>query len=198
MITTKRDSERIQKLRDAHEAWQQTAEAGRVFCIDETGSTVAMPRTRGRAPRGRPVQGRVPRCRGKVITIIGALTLQGLVAVMTVLGGTSGDVFLAYVREVLGPELKPGDLVVLDNLGAHRNMRVRAEIESHGAKLIFQPPYSPDKNPIELTWAWLKRYLRTAEARSREAIDPAIAWAMEVLPKDAPSAWFRRCGFVNQ
>lgn len=168
-----------------------------MYCIDETGSTVAMTRSHGRAPRGRPVRGRVPRCRGKVITIIGALTLKGLVAVMTVLGGTSGEVFLAYVREVLGPELKPGDLVVLDNLGAHKDRRVRAEIERRGARLIFQPPYSPDRNPIELTWAWLKRYLRTAEARSRDAIDTAIAWAMEMLPKDAPSAWFRRCGYVN-
>ena len=169
-----------------------------MFCIDETGSTVAMTRTHGRAPRGQPVHGRVPRCRGKVITIIGALTLKGLVAVMTVLGGTSGEVFLAYVREVLGPELRPGDVVVLDNLGAHKDKRVRAEIEGRGAKLVFQPPYSPDKNPIELTWAWLKQYLRTAEARSREAIDTAIAWAMELIPKDAPSAWIRHCGHVNQ
>jgi transposase len=133
-----------------------------------------------------------------VITVIGALTVDGLTAMMTIEGGTSGDVFLKYVEDVLGPELRHGDFVVLDNLGAPRDHRVRTAVEARGAKLIFQPPYSPDKNPIELAWAWLKSFLRTAAARTREAVDIAIAFAMDMLDGNIARAWFRHCGFLSQ
>lgn len=198
MIAEERDTPRVQWLRRQYELWQRGAPVGRLFCIDETGSTIAMTRTHGRSPRGQPVVGRVPRRRGTVITVIGALTVNGLTAMMTIEGATTGDVFLTYVNDVLGPELRPGDVVVLDNLGAHKDHRVRAAIEARGAKLVFQPPYSPDKNPIELAWAWLKSFLRTAGARTLEAVDIAIAFAMDMVDENFARAWFRHCGFSHQ
>ena len=138
----------------------------RTFFIDETGSTIAMARDYARAPRGVRVQDHTPRNYGDVITVIGALTTLGLRAMMTVRGGTTKEVFLAYVEEVLAPELSAGDCVIWDNLAAHKDERVREIIAAKGAKLIFLPPYSPDLNPIELAWAWVKGFLKTARARS--------------------------------
>jgi transposase len=121
-----------------------------------------------------------------VITVIGALNLQGLPAVMTIRGGTTKEVFRAHVEKVLVPELKPGDQVVMDNLAAHKDRRVRDMIEAAGAKIIFLPPYSPEWNPIELAWSWLKRRLKTAAARTEEGVNNAIAMAMRVIGSEAP------------
>ena len=120
------------------------------ICIDEAGSTIAMTREYGRAPRGQAVRDVRPRNRGTVITMIGALTTSGLTAMMTIRGGTDADVFEAYVEHILVPELRAGDIVMLDNLGAHRTKRVQQLVEEAGATLWFTPPYSPEFNPIEL------------------------------------------------
>jgi len=132
-----------------------------------------------------------------VLTVIGALTADGLTAMMTIKEATTGDAFLTYVEEV-GPELLPGDIVVVDNLGAHRDHRVKQAVERRGAWLFFQRPYSPDKNPIELAWACVKWFLRTAEVRTREALNTAIRWAMDMLDPTIARSWFRHCGFRNQ
>jgi len=198
LVASEQDAERIQAHRALYRAWQSRVDAGRVFCIDETGSTIAMTRTHARSPKGDRAEGRVPRNRGNVITVIGALTLGGLTATMTVEGGTSGDVFLAYVEQVLGPELQPGDYVVMDNLGAHRDERVKAAIAATGAMAVYQPAYSPELNPIELAWSWLKSFLRTAGARTRESLDLMVGWAMEMIGPSDAIGWFRHCGFINQ
>ena len=189
------ESERVQELRAKFADWQQRVDAGRLFCLDEAGSTVAMTRERGWAPRGEPVQDIRPRNRGSVVTMIAALTIDGLTAMMTIEGGTDADVFETYIEHFLLPELRPGDIVVLDNLGAHRTQRVRELVESVGARLWFTPPYSPEFNPIELAWAKLKAFLRTAKARSRKALDNAIAFAMNLITADDARAWYRHCGF---
>lgn len=164
--------------------------------IDETGSTISMTRSHARAPRGQRAEDAVPRPRGTVTTIIGALTVDGLTAVMTTEGGTSGDVFTAYVENFLLPVLLPGDLVVMDNLAAHKDQRVRALIESRRAKLVFQPPYSPDMNPIELAWSKLKWWLRTAKARTHQALDNAVKQLIEsVITTEDARAWFTHCGY---
>ncbi len=190
-----RDAERIQELRRKFIDWQKRVEAGRLFCIDEAGSTISMTRDRAWAPRGEGIVDVIPRNRGAVTTMIGALTLDGLTAMMTIEGGTDADVFEAYVEHFLVPELSPGDIVVLDNLGAHRTQRVRDLVEAAGARLWFTPPYSPDLNPIELAWAKLKRFLKTAKARTREALDAATAMAMDLITPNDAQAWFRHCGF---
>jgi transposase len=145
--------------------------------------------------RGMPVVEAVPRNRGSALTIIGALTLDGLGALMTILGGTTAEVFETYVEQVLLPELKPGDIVLLDNLGAHRSPRVRSLIEGVGARLWFTPPYSPEFNPIELAWAKLKRFLRLAKPRSENALNQAIAFGANLIEPGESRGWFRKCGF---
>lgn len=150
------------------------------------------------APRGARAEDAVPRNRGTVTTLIGALTTDGLIAMMTIEGGTSGDVFVVYVEKVLLPELRPGDLVVMDNLGAHKDVRVKPLIESVGARVVYQPPYSPDLNPIELAWSKVKWWLRMAKARTREALDLAVAMVMDMVTPEDAVAWFRHCGYVNQ
>lgn len=154
-----------------------------------------MSREYARSPKGKRVQEGKPRNYGDVITVIGALTLAGLQAVMTIRGATTKEVFRAFVAGVLVPELEPGDVVVMDNLAAHKDGKVREMIEAAGARIIFLPPYSPEWNPIELAWAWLKAWLKTAAARKEEGVNNAIAMAMAILGKENPRNWIRHCGY---
>lgn len=163
--------------------------------VDESGVTISMTPTRGRSPRGQRVYDHVPRNRGQVITLIGAMSLCGVIAMATIDAATSGDVFLAYVEQVLVPELKEGDIVVMDRLGAHKLARVKELIEGVGAQLRFLPPYSPDLNPIELFWAWLKEHLRRAKPRCRERVDVEVVQAMDALPREHIVSWFKECGY---
>jgi transposase len=185
-IATERTSERVKRLREEYASAMTGVDPERAFFIDETGTTVEMSRDYARSPEGQRVQEGKPRNYGDVITVIGALNLQGLPAVMTIRGATTKEVFQAYVEKVLVPELKPGDQVVMDNLAAHKDRRVREMIEATGARIIFLPPYSPEWNPIELAWSWLKRRLKTAAARTEEGVNNAIAMAMRVIGSEAP------------
>lgn len=192
------DQERIQQLRHAYVKWARDVDPERLVFIDEAGSNIAMTRERAWAPVGEFPDEAVPRNRGTVTTMIGALTIGGLTAMMTIEGGTSADVFAAYVEHVLVPELEVGDFVVLDNLAAHKDKRVKAMIEQAGAKLIFLPPYSPELNPIELAWAKVKWWLRTARARSIEALDQALCWTMDLITSSDAEGWFKHCGYPVQ
>jgi transposase len=150
---------------------------------------------RARAPKGERVVSRVPRCRGTVTTVLGALTLTGVTALMTIEGATSGPVFTAFAKDVLAPTLRKGDVVVMDNLGAHKVADARDAIEAAGARLLFQPPYAPEVNPIEHTWSKVKNDVRKAEPRTVAALDKAIAAAADnVTPSDAVG-WFGECGY---
>ena len=166
--------------------------------IDETGCNLAMGRHYARAPRGVRAMDRLPNKRGGPITIIGALRHDRLDALMTVNGGTDTLVFQAYVDQVLVPTLKPGDIVVLDNLAAHRADGIRESIEEAGCQLVFQSPYSPDLNPIELAWSKVKAFLRTARARTRETLDLVLGWCLELVSMSDASNWFRHCGVGHQ
>jgi len=127
--------------------------------------------------------------------MLGALSLQGLTAMMTVDGGTSADVFKVYIDEVLVPALPPDAIVVMDNAGAHKAASVLEAFTAAGVTVHFLPPYSPDLNPIELAWAKIKRLLKEAKARTREALEGAIALIIDaIIPSDA-SGWFRHCGY---
>ena len=106
--------------------------------------------------------------------------------------------FRTYVERALAPELQEGDLVVLDNLPAHKDKQARKVIEEKGAKLIFLPPYSPDLNPIEMVWAWVKAVLKTCRARTEDAVNKALQMAMDKLPNKAASEYIRHCGFTGQ
>lgn len=130
--------------------------------------------------------------------MLGGFTLRaGLEAMMTVEGGTDGDVFIAFLDDVLGPILLPGDLVVMDNAGAHRDPRVRPVLAKYGAKPVYLPPYSPELNPIEMAWSILKEFLRGAKARDVETLNNCIAWGMELITADTARECFRHCGYCS-
>lgn len=157
--------------------------------------TIAMTRDRARARRGvRPVD-RVPRNRGQVLTVLGALRADGTTVLATVDAGTSGPIFLAFVEQILAPQLRIDDIVVMDNLGAHRLPAVREAIKARGASIHWTPPYCPEFNAIEPYWAWLKHKLRSAKARTRDMLDQAIAAADALLPSQHAMAWTRHCRY---
>jgi transposase len=164
--------------------------------LDESGVTTEMTRRYGRAPRGERVAEGTPAGHGHTLSLLGAMTAQGLLATMTVESPTEGDVFLAYVEQVLCPRLRPGQVVVMDNLAAHKVAGVRAWIEAAGAELLYLPPYSPDFNPIEQAWSKLKQLLRSAKARTLAALETAITEALAAITADNASAWFAHCGYA--
>jgi transposase len=129
------------------------------------------------------------------LTVLGAVSLSGWVAVMSVEASTDGDVFLAYLEHVLCPQLKPGQLVVMDNLGAHKVDGVRELIEHTGASLCYLPPYSPDFNPIEKCWAQMKQKLRALKARSVITLQQALAEALATLTPQNAVNYFRHSGY---
>jgi transposase len=170
----------------------------RLVFLDESGVSTEMTRSYGRALRGERVHEATPAGHWSTLTLLGAMTRKGLLAAMTVDSPTDGDVFLAYLDQVLCPQLEPGQIVILDNLGAHKVEGVRERIEATGAQLLYLPPYSPDFNPIEQAWSKLKQHLRKAKARTVELLEEAVAEALaSITPRDA-TAWFRHCGYSIQ
>lgn len=154
-----------------------------------------MARLYGRAPKGERCRAPVPHGHWKTTTFVGGLTLTGVVAPMTLDGAMTGAAFLAYVEQVLVPTLRPGDVVVMDNLPAHKPIAIRDAIEAAGAFLLFLPPYSPDFNPIELAFAKIKALLKKAAARTLPALWNAIRDAIDaVTPNDARN-FFTACGY---
>ena len=128
--------------------------------------------------------------------MLGALRLDGLHCLMTVNGGTDGDVFLAFIEQLVVPTLRQGDVVVLDNLSAHKVKGVRELIDGAGAELVYLPPYSPELNPIEQCWSKLKHLLRKASARTRDALDNALGKAMKQVTSSDCHGWFSACGYL--
>lgn len=166
--------------------------------LDESGVTTEMTRRYGRGERGQRVCEGAPAGHWHTLTLLGAITLNGLLATMTIEAPTDGDVFLAYLEQVLCPRLQPGQVVVMDNLSAHKNPAVRACIEQTGARLLYLPPYSPDFNPIEQCWAKIKEYLRAVKARLLDVLDQAVTEAIAKVTAENAFAWFRHCGYEVQ
>ena len=189
-----RDREENRKRREEFLQRLQTIPPEKLIFLDESGVTTQMTRGYARASGGRRVHEATPGGHWKILTILSALSLGGLLATMTIEEATDGDIFLAYLEQVLGPKLRPGDVVVMDNLSAHKVAGVEQLIQAAGAELLYLPPYSPDLNPIEKAWAKLKQLLRSAKARTAEALHQAIA---ELLPQITPQnaqAWFHHTG----
>ncbi len=170
----------------------------RFVFVDETSTNLTYCRRYGRAPAGQRLDQAVPLHGGPNVTLIAALTPNGLGALLSVDGGVNGDVFAAYLDQVLGPTLRPGDVVVLDNLSVHKVDGLDEIAKKWGVRLRYLPPYSPDFNPIELAFSKLKTWLRTAQARTRDLLEDAIlaaaAWITEQDAKD----WFDHCGYHVQ
>ena len=163
--------------------------------VDETGLHLAFARRYGRAPGGQRVGQGVPLRVGTPVTLVGALTVNGLEAVMSLDGALNAASFAVYLKQVLGPTLEPGDGVVLDNLPAHKVAGLAELVEAHGARLLYLPPYSPDFHPIELAFSKLRTWLRTAQARTREALEAVIQTATDWIPERDAKNWFDHCGY---
>jgi transposase len=159
--------------------------------LDETGVTTSMTRLYARCRGGRRIAEANPGGHWKTVTLLGAMRLGGMFAPMTVEAATDAEIFLAYVDRVLAPELKPGDLVVMDNLSSHKVHGIRQRIEEAGADLLYLPPYSPDLNPIEKAWSKLKQSLRAAKARTPDQLQKAVAYALKSITPNDAAAWFR-------
>jgi transposase len=180
-------------------AWRQAQpdlDPQRLVFIDETGASTKMTRLRGRSVRGSRCLAAVPHGHWKTTTFVGGLRLSGMTAPMVLDGPMDGPAFLAWVEQMLVPTLGPGDIVVMDNLPAHKPDTVRAAIEAAGAELRYLPPYSPDLNPIEMAFSQFKAWLKKAAARTLQDLWAAIATALpRISPQDCQS-YFRAAGYV--
>ena len=176
-------------------ASQPEIDVHRLVFIDETGASTKMARLYGRSPYGRRCVAALPHGHWKTTTFVGALRATGMTAPMVLDGPMDGPAFEAYVTQVLLPTLRPGDIVVMDNLAAHKRPEVAIAIEAAGAKLLFLPPYSPDLNPIEMAFAKLKAALRKAAARSIEALIDAIAAALTTITAQECLKFFAEDGY---
>jgi len=163
--------------------------------LDETWTKTNMAPLRGWAPRGSRLKAKVPHGHWKTMTFVAALRHDRIEAPWLIDGPINGQRFLLYVERVLLPTLKPGDIVVMDNLGSHKGKAVRRAIRSVGAKLIFLPKYSPDLNPIEQAFSKLKHWLRDAQARSTDAICSALAQILDAFTPDECANFFANSGY---
>jgi transposase len=180
------------------EAWfdgQLDLDPAKLVFIDETGLSTKMARLRGRAPRGERCRAGVPHGHWKTTTFTGALRLTGMTAPFVYDGAMNGTVFLAYVEQVLVPSLSKGDIVVMDNLSAHKAAGVREAIEAAGANLLYLPPYSPDFNPIENAFAKLKALLRAKAERTIAALWDTVGAILDFFEPAECANYFKAAGY---
>jgi len=177
---------------------QAELDAEHLVFIDETGTSTNMARLRGRAPRGERLVSKVPHGHWKTTTFVAGLRSTALTAPCVIDGPMNGSAFLAYVEQILAPSLKSGDIVVMDNLSAHKVPGVREAIEAAGARLFYLPPYSPDFNPIEQLFAKLKALLRKAAERSVEDLWSRIGDLLDAFKPLECANYFRNAGYAPQ
>jgi len=169
--------------------------ADRFVFVDECGTNTSLRPLYAWSRRGERALCSAPRNWGKNVTLISSMTLDGMGPSLVVEGATTGAVFEAYVEEALLPGLRAGQVVVMDNLSAHKGERIRQLIEGKGCELVYPPPYSPDFNPIEQAFSKVKGMLRKAEARTREALIEAMGMALSAVSARDASGFFRHCGY---
>jgi transposase len=170
-------------------------DCGQLMFVDEMGAHTSLAPLYGYSPRGKRAFFKLPRNRGKNTTLLASIGREGMGPSMVVEGSTSGNVFEAYVEHFLAPTLRAGQVVVMDNLSAHKGGRVRELIEERSCELIYLPPYSPDFNPIEEAFSKIKRFLREVRARTREALVEAIGRALDAVSARDAEGFFEHCGY---
>jgi transposase len=182
--------------RQQWQAEQASWDIDRLVFLDETWASTNMSRRYGRAPRGERLVGVVPHGHWKTTTFVAALRSSGLTAPLVIDGAMTGELFVAYVEQILVPTLRPGDVVVLDNLSCHKRQRARQLVEAAGATLPFLPPYSPDLNPIERAFAKLKALLRKAGERTVEGLWSFLGRALDLFSTEECRNYIRHCGYT--
>jgi transposase len=168
----------------------------RLRFLDEAGATTILTRLYARALGGARVAEPVPGNYGQSTSMIAAMGVNGVDAAMLIEGSVDTVVFNEYCEQVLKPTLQSGDIIVLDNLGAHRASRIEEICRECGAKVLWLPPYSPDYSPIELMWSKVKAYLKKAKARTQTELEKAIALALGTITTSDCLNWFRHCGYT--
>jgi transposase len=196
VVASERDRPDIARRRAQWTKYQGRIEPERLVFIDETWTKTNMAPLRGWAPRGMRLTAKVPHGHWKTTTFLAALRHDRIEAPWVLDGPIDGDSFRTYVEKVLVPSLKPGDIVILDNLGSHKGKVVRQLIRSAGAKLIFLPKYSPDLNPIEQVFAKLKHLMRKAAARTLEAVCAAIGQLLQAFSPQECANYFQNAGYA--
>jgi transposase len=185
----------VARRREQWRRYQGRIDVSRLVFIDETWAKTNMAPLRGWAARGARLKAKAPFGHWKTMTFIAALRCDRIDAPCLFDGPINGESFLAYVQTFLVPTLKPGDVVIMDNLGSHRGKAVRQAIRKVGARLLFLPKYSPDLNPIEQVFSKLKHMLRKTQARSYAGLLDAIAWLLDSYAKDECANYFRNSGY---
>ena len=196
-MARERDRADISRRRTQWRSHQGRIDPARLVFIDETWAKTNMTRTHGWAPRGERLMAKIPHGHWNTTTFLAALRHDRIDAPCLFDGPINGELFLAYVEQVLLPTLKPGDIVILDNLGSHKGKAIRQVIRAVEAKLIFLPKYSPDLNPIEQAFAKVKTLLRKAEARTFEAISTAIASSLDRFTPQECANYFENAGYAS-
>lgn len=163
--------------------------------LDESGSNIALTRLYARAPKGKRAKGSVPRNRGKNMTLITAMTFQGLGESLIFDGAANTEIFELYREKILAPSLHAGQIVIMDNLSIHKGQKIRKAIEAQGCQLLFLPAYSPDFSPIEEAFSKIKNVLRQKGARTREALQEALEEALTTISASDAAGWFAHCGY---
>ena len=190
-----REQPHVQKQREQYLQVQPTLKPERLVFLDESGLRLGAPPRYGWSPRGEDCKGTQVQGKWTTMTMMGAIGLDGFRGFGTFDFATSGASFLAFMQKEVCPRLKPGDVVVMDNLAAHKVKGVRVAVEATGASVRFLPPYSPELNPIEKLWSKLKDFIRRQCTDTRELFDDAVAKAMDAISTDDLSAWYRHCGY---
>ena len=187
-------------MKAARQAWfegQLELDLDRLIFLDECGTNTKMARLYGRSKKGERCRAAVPHGHWNTTTLVSALSINGIIAPMIMDGAMDGEMFTAYVRTLLVACLKPGDIVIMDNLPAHKVAGVREAIEAAGATLIYLPAYSPDFNPIEKAIGQIKAYLKKTAARTKADLDTAIAKAINLVTPQNAENYFASCGYQS-
>lgn len=192
---TERDSPRVVQMRENWKNDMENLDPNRLIFVDETGSNRGMVRRYARAEGEARAHGVAPCSPGENVSIIGSLAVDGRTTAMSIQGSADADVFCAYVEDILAPTLRLGDIVIMDNCSIHKNDRTRESIEARGAELRFLPPYSPEFNPIEESWSKVKTILRTIAARTKDALDEGITFALNAITPSDAQGWFEHSGY---
>ena len=179
-------------------AGEAGTDARRLVFVDEMGSNIALASLYAWAAKGERTFCSIPRNRGKNTTLLSSISLEGMGPSLVVQGSTNKALFEAYVERVLCPSLKDGQVVVMDNLSAHKGDRVRELIEGRGCELVYLPAYSPDFNPIEEAFSKIKSILRKAQARTREALIEALGMAISAVSAQDALGFFEHCGYSRK
>ena len=194
---SEQEREDIAQSREKWTEFQKVVPAERLVFLDESSAKTNMTRLRGRSRAGSRCHAKAPCGHWKTLTMLSSIRLDGSTECIVVDGAMDKTMFSAYIAQILCPTLRPNDIVIMDNLSAHKNPDVAEHIRKCGAELLYLPSYSPDLNPIESMWSKIKQLLRGMEMRTYDALEKGIADALDMVCASDALGWFRNCGYES-